>query len=293
MIHRRLIWVLLLGAWFPCCAGAQLVHLDPLPWSAPADSTSRLAMLVQVDRFQDSKFDWQVNRLLVTGILPAGEKATYFLRIPHVTFDTGRTPLFERWPWLQGPDADEDWPGEGRVASYGQLEIGVTGPLGLAGLQDMQFGVALGLPTGSDRLYPISSTSLPLRIELRKLLALTSYGGLALTGGLLAHMDSGKDYLVSDFAFHSGHHLGAALVWRGFAGGRFQLAYDYENRQGHRSQKASSELWWRWLGSSSIGFRATHEFQGTLDRPAAWIISLMVRLDSFGEAAPSTSPENF
>lgn len=283
---RRFIALCVLTCCLSGAARAQLLHLDPLPWPAPADTTSRLAMVAQVDRFQDNKFDWRADRLLVTAVLPAGERAAFFLRIPHVTFDTGRTPLLVRWPWLQGPDADADWPGEGRVASFGQLEVGIVGPLGLFGLRRVQFGVALGLPTGSDRLYPLSSTSLPLRCELRRNVALASLGNLALTAGRLVQMSSGKDYLAEEFAFRGGNHLGASLSGGGFGGGRYELAYDYVNREGHRSQKATVAAWWPWQDSGSVGLRATHEFQGTLDRYATWIVSVLFRVDSVAAAEP-------
>ena len=68
----------------PCAVQAQLPYIDPIPWHTPADSTSRLAMLAEVQRFTDSHTSWSGNRFLLTVLLPAGDKGTFFLRFPHL-----------------------------------------------------------------------------------------------------------------------------------------------------------------------------------------------------------------
>jgi len=147
---------------------AQLPYLDPMPWHTPADSTSRLALMAQVQRFTDSHTGWDVNRFLLTAILPAGNKGTFFLRIPHVTFDSGDVSLEARWPWVIGEEVAEGWPGESRISSFGQMELGVTGPFRLPMLGELDYGIGLGLPMGSDRIYPISSTGIPFHLAMRR-----------------------------------------------------------------------------------------------------------------------------
>ena len=269
------------GLSLPREARAQLPHLDPIPWYTPADSTSRLALVVDIDRFRDAKFDWDLNRVLLTAILPAGDDGVFFLRMAHMTFDTGGLSLRGRWPWVMGEGAEDGWPNEDRIASFGQIEAGINGPVKLPLVTWVNYGLALGLPSGSDRVYPFSSTSMPLRIELRKNLPLGRSTYLGLVAGYLSHMDSGKDFLDPS-AFPSGYHLGASLdVFRG-RGSRFLLSYDYHDRDSRRSQMAGAQLWLPWAENGSLGFKVAAEMQGTLDRPAAWYFTLAFRLDSPG-----------
>jgi hypothetical protein len=263
----------------PRDAQAQLPHIDAIPWYTPADSTSRLALVVDIDRFHDSKFGWDVNRLLLTAILPAGDDGVFFLRLPLMTFDTGGLPLASRWPWVIGEGAPEGWPNEDRISSYGKIEVGINGPVKLPLVTWVNYGLALGLPSGSDKLYPFSATGMPLRIALKKNLPLGRTTYLGLVAGYLAHMDSGKDNLDS-YAFPDGIHLGATFdVFRG-RGSRFLLSYDYHNRESRKSQLAGAQVWIPWSDAGSIGFKVTRELQGSLDRPAEWYFTLSFRLDS-------------
>ena len=269
------LWVLLI----PRGAKAQLMHLDAIPWFTPADSTSRLVLIVEVNRFHDPKFDWNVNRVFLTAVLPAGDNAIFFLRMPHLTFDTGGTPLAHRWPWVIGEDGQNGWPHEKRISSFGQIEVGVTGPVRLPLLGGVDCALALGLPTGSDKLYPFSSMSLPLRMELKKIIPLGRTTHLGLVAGYLSNMDSGRAHLAST-AFPSGYHLGAAVDFYQGRGRRFGLTYDFQDRESRRSQLAGVQWWLPWGADGSLGFKVGRELQGTLDRPAAWYFTLAWRLDS-------------
>lgn len=275
----------------PQRAGAQLMHLDAVPWFTPADSTSRLALVVEVSRFHDPKFNWDLNRLMLTAVLPAGDDATFFLRLPFLSFDTGGIPVAKRWPWIMGEDGQDGWPNEETIVSFGQIEVGITGPFGLPLLGDLDYGLALGLPTGSDRGYPYSSVSLPLRIELRKDIALGRLTYLGLVAGYLANMDSGKNFLTSE-AFPNGYHLGAAVDLFQGRGRRIGLTYDFQDRDSRRSQLAQIQMWFSWGSSGSLGFKVGRELQGTLDRPAAWYFTLGWRFDSDKYRLGSTSPES-
>jgi hypothetical protein len=256
-----------------------MLHLDAVPWFAPADSTSRLALVVEVGRFHDPKIDWNLNRLLLTAILPAGDDGIFWLRLPYLTFDTGEIPVAHRWPWIMGPSGQDGWPGEKRIDAFGQIEVGATGPLGLPLIGGSAYALALGLPTGTDRAYPYSSVSLPFRIELRKPFPLGRSQQLGLTAGYLMHMDSGRDYLTPE-AFSSGYHLGAS--WDLFLGrGRsLGLNYDYQDRDSLRSQLAQIQMWFPWGEVGSWGFKVAAELQGTLHRPAEWYFTLGWRFDS-------------
>ncbi len=288
MSDRRSRWargawaLLLLAAAFfalPNPAQAQLMHLDPLPFFTPADSTSRLALVVDLDRFHDPKIDWTMNRMLLTAVMPAGEAGTYFLRLPYLTFDSGEIPLGSRWPWVLGPDGQDGWPHEKRLSGFGKIEIGVAGPVVLPVLRGVDYGVAIGLPTGSDRVYPFSAQSIPLRLQLRKPLVLGRGVQAGLLAGYLVHLDSSKDVLDTT-AFPSGYQLGASLAGYGQRGARWHLTWDYRNEGGRRSQLIGVQAWRPWVADGAIGLKIAREIQGTLDRPAEWYFTISWRLDS-------------
>lgn len=259
---------------------AQMLYLDDMPFFTPADSTSRLALVTEFNRFEDQKFGWSVNRLLVTMMLPAGEEAAFFVRMPFTSFDTGDVPLFSRWPWVQGISEEEGWPNGRRITSLGQPEIGVTGPTGLSFLPNWHYSAALGLPASTDRLYPFGSVSMPLRLELRKVIAWGSTKQIGLTMGYLENMDSAKDYLRGEMAFPSGVHLGGVLNWNRGRNSRLALSYDFHNREGRKSQLLGVQAWFPWTVNGSVGLKAARELQGSLDRPAAWYFTISFRLDS-------------
>lgn len=283
--------VLLYLLFIPAGARAQIPHLDAIPWFTSADSTSRLALVVEINRFHDPKFDWNVSRVLLTAVLPAGDDATFFLRLPHLTFDTGNTTVAQRWPWVIGEEGQNGWPHEKRVASFGQIEVGVTGPMSLPLTGGVDYALALGLPSGSDRVYPFSSTSLPLRLEFKKIVPLGGRTHLGLVAGYLSNMDSGRNNLTSD-AFPSGYHLGASVDFYRGRGSRLGVTYDYQDRKSRLSQLAGVQWWLPWGDSGSLGIKVARELQGTLDRPAAWYFTLGWRFDSAGYrlSAPATEP---
>lgn len=279
--RRRLLLAALLavlGA-LPRAAAAQLLHLDELPWFCPADSTSRQALLVEADRFEDPRWDWSADRLLVTAILPAGSRSAFFVRMPHVSFDTGDTRVLERWPALAGEaEGIETWPDQRRISSFGQLEAGVLTGLHPPGLGPWTLGAALGLPTGSDRLYPLSSVSMPLRLVLDKGLPLSGTLSGRLRLGWLRNMASGQDYLDAS-AFPGGTRVGLALVWLRGRNARLLASFDREEREGRRSERVGGEAWLPWTRHGSLGLKAARELAGSGDRAAAWIFGLAWRFD--------------
>jgi hypothetical protein len=255
------------------------MHLDPLPYFTSADSTSRLALQVDVDRFSDAKFNWTLNRMLLTAILPAGDAGIFFLRLPLLRFDTGETPVGARWPWVLGPDGQDGWPYESSISSFGKIEVGTVGPFSLPFVGGLDYGLALGLPTGADRTYPFSAKSIPLRIQVRKPVAVTAGVQAGFGAGYLVHMDSGDDFL-DPIAFPSGSWLGASLAGFGRRGARWQLSWDYRNENDRKSQLVGVQGWVPWAASGAVGLKIARELQGSLDRPAAWYFSISWRLDS-------------
>ncbi|MCB1182111.1 hypothetical protein KDM41_01675 [bacterium] len=262
-------------------AAAQMLHLDPMPFFTPADSTSRLALVLDFSHAADSRWDWTTERLLMTIVLPAGDDATFFLRLPHLTFDTGETPVRSRWPWVVGEGAEPGWPDEKRLSGFGKIEVGVTGPMVLPLVRGVDYGLALGLPSSSDRLYPVSSQSIPFRIEARKPLVLGGGWQAGLEAGYLMHGDSGRD-LLDPAAFPSGYRFGATCAFYGRPGSRWELFWNLRNENDRASQVVGLQGWLPWTADGAVGLRFEHELAGTLDRYAEWRATLSWRLDSPG-----------
>lgn len=258
-------------------AAAQLPHLDPLPWFAPVDSTSRQALIVDLERFGDGVTGWVVNRTALTVTLPAGARGAWLLRASYVRFDPGSLPLLTRWPTARGTEAAEDWPGETVGNGFGPLEAGVITPLRLPLLGGTSFGAALGLPTGSNRLYPFSSTSMPLRLHLRRGFG-EGRSRLWAHAGTLFHLDATGDDLADD-AFPSGHLVGLEAAWYRGRGSRLSLGFDLEDRDGRGSRLVTAAAWFPWRDSASVGLRLRWEVAGEAHRPAAWYAGISVRLE--------------
>ena len=270
-------------------ACAQITHLDDIPWFAAADSTSRLAMVAEVDRFLDPDQDWTVNRLHVCAILPGGERSVFFLRMSHLSFDTGGRGAVARWPEIRGEEVDFVWSSETTITSFGQPEIGATGPLAIGGLSHWHYGVALGLPVGTDRLYPFASVSLPFRLAARRWVDLGPRTQLGLTGTYLMNMDSGKD-LLNSTAFPDGWQLGAVFNWYRGRGTRTSLTYDFKNLDSRKSEVVGLQTWFPWTDDGSVGVKVARDLSGSENRPALWYFSLSWRFDSEGRR-PSAEVE--
>lgn len=273
------VCILLYGLWLVPGASAQMLRLDPIPWAVPTDSTSSQAFVVEMSRFEEPKFGWAANRLMLTLVLPAGEEGSYFVRMPFVTFDRGDVSLFGRWPWIQGEaEVDTFWT-ERRVSSFGQIEAGMNARVDWPVLGQIYYGGAIGLPTGSDRLYPISSISIPIRAEGRKDIALGSRVHLALSLGGLYNIDSSSD-LLDPRAFPGGWRSGAALSLLGGRDRRLILDYDHQDREGHRSQLVGLQCWLPWTSDGSWSLRLERELAGSLDRFASWRFSASWRIEN-------------
>lgn len=271
-------------------APAQMVHLDPMLWTAPTDSLAGPSLEIRVDRFEEPKFGWAADRVLATLRLPVGPKAGFFVRLPHATFDFGDTPLFSRWPWLEPPleegeEGTGEFRSERRVTSFGQIEVGGDRRARWPGLGEFAYGGALGLPTGTDRLYPISSISFPVRLEVRKSLEAGRSLQLDLDGGGLIHIDSG-DELLDEKAFPGGWHAGLGLRLGAAQGRHLRLEFDHQDREGRLARRATAALVLPRGERSSLRLRVDRELAGSLDRFAAWRFSIAWRLDHRSRSAP-------
>ena len=263
----------------PVAVSAQLPRLDPIPWFTPADSTSRLALVVAIDRFVDRETEWSTTRVVLTAMLPAGSQAAWFLRMPYVAFDTDGYGVAERWPLTVVPEQPADWPGGERLNGFGQLEVGATGPFGLPFLGPWHYGLGIGLPTGTNRAYPWSSTSLPLRLQVRRDVPLGGAWHLWCGGGYLLHMNAAGDQLDAS-AFPNGWQLQAELATYRGRGSAWHLVWAWEDRNTRLSQILGLRLSWPWTDDGSFGVEVARELRDIAHRPAQWFLTLSWRFDS-------------
>jgi hypothetical protein len=256
---------------------AQVPHLDPLPWPDAADTLTARTLEVSWDRFDDGRNGWAADRVGLAGLLSAGGRARLFLRMHFLNLDTAERTALERWPQLAGEDADEGWPGESQVAGFGRPEVGLIGPLRLPLLGTGRYGLALGLPVGRDQLYPLSAASMPFRLAWRRDLSPGGSWRAAITGELLQHMDSAREYLEAD-AFASGHVLSGELGLRGGSRRGLLLCWRETRVEGRTSSLAGLWAWLPWGERHALGLAVQRELGGTAGRPFETLVTLTWRL---------------
>lgn len=282
-------FLLLLACLAPGPAQAQLLHLDPPVWSSAADTVTTGSFLVEMDRFEEPEFGWSADRLLLTLVLPTGRDGAYFVRMPYVVFDRKDVSLFARWPWLEGEQEDTRFRDERRVSSFGQLEVGMDRRREWPLLGPVQFAGSIGLPVGSDRLYPLSSVSFPLRAQLRRSLAVSRGVVLALGAGTLYNIDSGGSRLDSA-AFPNGWQGNIALQIGTDRERRLVVDYRHEDRDGRRSALLGVACHVPWTAEGAWGLRVERQLAGTLDRYAAWRFCLSWRFDQLRPEGDDAKP---
>ncbi len=261
-------------------ATAQIHHLEDLPWHAAADSSNRRGVLVSWDQFRDSDTHWRTDRFSVTALMPTGEQGVFFVRAGYLRFDTADARVFDRWPRLRAVDddgasvADEDWPGESMVGGFAQPALGLIVPFGAPGLGAGNLGLQVGLPIGSDELYPLASRSLPLIVDWRR-----PWSGVASLFGAVRvgyeqTLDSSGDELDAE-AFPDGLRYGLELGTdpqrdRG-------LVVDWAARElasGHHSRRLQLSGWLPAGAGTVVRLHLARDLGGRADRYATWTIGL-------------------
>lgn len=270
---------------------AQIPYLDPIPWVKTTAQIGQEAILFNLDRCWDTRTDWTATRLGVTGLLRAGRSGTFFLRVWYVAFDSGDLPVLERWPDVRGPDAEPDWPGEARSVGLGRPELGAVGQFSLYKLGAWWYGVGVGLPIGRDQLYPISAASIPVQLDVRKSLNLSSSVQLALYGGPIWHFPSSRDKL-SEEAFPNGFHGAADVHWvlgerRTLTGG-----VNVADFQGRSSIRLRLRYWLPIGADDAFGVETAWELGDTENRPAEVFVAIFWRFNRRAAVAekPTDSP---
>lgn len=269
-------WVVALASLLGAVAYAQIPRLDPFPWYAAADSASRRGVVLGVDRFWDDDTGWRAQRLGVTVTVPFGTHSLYFLRAQVWRLDTAALPALTRWPQLRGEDAPLDWPGSVSPTGFGRPELGLVVPIRLPLAGPADAALALGLPLGTDALYPFSSAGWPLRLDVRRGGPLRGAWRWAVAIGAETTFDSSGDALAPD-AFPDGWHEGAELAWAPQPWRRIALGYDERRLHGHKSQRATLAAWFPAGGGGAVGLVVARELGPRADRPATDEVSLLWR----------------
>ena len=262
---------------------AQLPYLDPLPHFTAADSTSRKAAIFEIVRNEDPDTGWSLNRLLATVVLPAGGRAAWYLRLPVMTFDRDDLPVAERWPSAVGTSESAGWPHETFGSGIGQLEVGVTGPVGFGFFETWRYGFGMGLPTAGNDLYPWTAGGMPVRLQLRPGFILGGGRHLWLQGGYIMHLDASGEALTPE-AFPDGVQVGAEFAWYRGRGRRWLATWDWEDRDERVSHMVGAAVWFPWTRAGSVGLRVRHELRNTDHRPARWYFTLSFRFDGSTDA---------
>jgi hypothetical protein len=255
---------------------AQVPRLDPAPWYAVTDSTTRRGVVFGLDRFWDDDTGWSVGRLGITVTAPLGLRSVYFLRAHAMRFDTGERPVLTRWPGLRGEGAQDDWPGSVSPSGLARPELGliVPLPLPLAGLTDA--AITMGLPLGSDALYPFSAGSWPLRIDVRRTWRRGTAWRGAIKVGAETTFDSSDDVLTAD-AFPSGWCFAAEAAWQPATWRQFAVAFEERRLAGHAICRATLAAWLPLGDESDVGLVLARELGIRADRAATNEVSLLWR----------------
>lgn len=261
----------------------QVHELDPVPWSALADSTSRAGLVMSWDLKLGGEQRWRGQRLGLELRVPVGEAGMLFLRGHHVRFETGNGGALQRWPSLRVDDELSDdvavgWPGEHLIEDFGQPEVGMLIPLSLPWLGPGDGAVAVRLPFGKEELYPIETRALVLRIEWRhRGIAL---GPVGVSGwlGRESAFDASGDVFVSE-AFPGGFRYGIDLGMPSTRSRGLSLGWQARELANDRHlRRAVAEAWVDVPGRHRVRMSVVRELGATVHRFADWHVGIGLEL---------------
>lgn len=255
---------------------AQIPRLDAVPWYALTDSTSRAGVTFNLDRFWDDDTGWSVHRLGITMTGSFGLRSVYYLRAHVMRFDTDDLPVLTRWPELRGEGAADDWPGTTSPNGLARPELGLMVPLPLPLVGPTDAALVMGLPVGSDSLYPFSAGSWPLRLDVRRSWRLAPPWWLAVQAGGETTFDSSGEDLTPE-AFPDGWRFGAEAAWQPSTWRQVKAGYEERRLGGRASRRASLAAWFPLGGGNAVGLVATRELGPRNHRAATSELSLLWR----------------
>lgn len=248
----------------PLIASAQIHHLDPLPFSAAADSASRRGVVLAFEAMPGTEPGWRAERARLLIKVPIGERGLAYLQGSYTRLEIDGLSLFERWPGLAPvPEAGEEDPrddpfdaDEGSLRNgFGPPELGVIFGLDLPALGPGLAAFQVSLPFGREVLYPLSSRALVLVLDWqREAIALGPLAVTARVGWEIA-LDASGDHFVPE-AFPDGPRWGLDLGYPRTAPRGVSLGWSARELEADRHQRqAVLTGWWPlaerhrlWLG---------------------------------------------
>jgi len=257
-------------------ARAQIQRLDSAPWYAVTDSSSRGGVIFGLDRFWDDDTGWNVGRLGLTVTAPFGLRSVYYLRLHALRFDTAELPVLSRWPQLRGEDAEDDWPGSVSSSGLASPELGLIVPLPLPLVGPTDAALAMGVPLGSDALYPFASGCWPLRLDVRRTWRCRHGMVWAVRAGGETSFDSSGDELTPD-AFPDGWRFAADAAWQPETWRQVVASYEERRLAGHASRRVSLAAWIPLGDGHAFGLVVARELGPRADRPATNDVSILWR----------------
>ncbi len=262
---------------------AQIHHLDDMPWHALADSMARRGAAFSWHQFHDGDTDWRTDRLGIELLVPFGERAVFVVQAGFLRFDSAELLVFDRWPHLREAAEDgtsevsEDWPGQSMVNGFDRPELGLLVPLKLPVVGQGGFGLLVGLPVGRDELYPMSSASIPIRLDWRRPWSMGSRLAAAVRVGYEHTLSSSREKLHEE-AFPSGFRYGVELSTDRLS--RRGVGIEWAARElskGRHSRRLRLTGWIPLQEGHTLELSLGRELGGKADRYATWILGISWR----------------
>jgi hypothetical protein len=238
-------------------------------------------MAIGWDHFREDDVGWRSDRLSLALLLPVGAHGVFWVHTDYWRLDTGDLSVLQRWPHLRVEEDEgtpEGWPGESQIAGFGRPELGIMFPLRLPLAGRGHLGLLAGLPVGRDELYPVSAAALPLRLDWRRSIPLSTRLSGAVRIGFEHTFDSGQDYLQGA-AFPDGWRFGLELSTDDRQRHGVALAWSArELTQGHHQRRARLTGWLPLQENHLLELNLMRDLGGRADRYATWVIGLSWRL---------------
>lgn len=263
-------------------ARAQVHHLDPFPWSALADSTSRSGVVLSWDLGLGGDTGWRGQRLGMALRVAVGQSGMVFLRGHYTRLESEGGGALVRWPDLRAEEVTAEdaavWPGEALQEDFGQPEVGLLMPLGLPLFGAGAGAFAVRLPFGKEELYPLESRAMALRVSWRR--QGLDLGPWQLSGriGWEVSLDASGEVFASE-AFPDGFRYGLEVGSPAARARGASLGWQArELSGGQHLRQAVADVWTDVAGRHRVRLTVLRELGVTRHRLADWRVGVSLEL---------------
>jgi hypothetical protein len=290
---RSLVMALVLFsliAAMPATTGAQVHHLQDIPWHVVGGESRRLGVELTWVQYREPRYRWHADRVGIGFYIPLGGRGCFFLREDYMRFDTAGRSVFDRWPMarsadLEEPDpGDSDWPYESIINGFGRPEIGLVLPLNVPLLGHGHLGMRGGLPIGTNRLYPLSAGCLPLSADWRASRRISGFLEAAARIGYERTFASSGDEL-HESAFPQGWRYGFEIGTRVDRSRGVSISWSARELEGGRHLRRLALGGWLPLGQGhKVRLLAVRDLGDPVHRLSTWTVGLTWHLAPFQPA---------